>query len=156
MSKSLVTSIVIVAVFVVGAVLLIKNNPSTTMQNPTDSTGAVANALPEENTPATGEQTGTEAKAGDTVSVNYTGKLTDGTVFDSNVDPKFGHVEPLEFQLGAGMMIEGFDKGVLGMKVGEKKTINIPSAQAYGEAGRPPMIPPNSDLVFEVELLSIK
>ncbi len=152
MSKSLITSLLVVAVFVVAAVLLIKNNPKTAMQNPTDSTGAAANAMSEENNVPATDQTGAEAKAGDTVSVEYTGKLTDGTVFDSNV----GKNRPLEFQLGAGQMIEGFDKGILGMKVGEKKTLTIPSAQAYGEAGRPPVIPPNSDLVFEVELLSIK
>jgi len=69
-----------------------------------------------------------EAKKGDRVKVHYTGKLTDGSVFDSSRDR-----EPLEFELGAGMMIAGFDAAVTGMKVGESKTAEIPSAEAYGE-----------------------
>lgn len=69
-----------------------------------------------------------EAKKGDRVKVHYTGKLTDGSVFDSSRDR-----EPLEFELGAGMMIAGFDAAVTGMKVGESKTAEIPSNEAYGE-----------------------
>ena len=99
---------------------------------------------------------GEEAKAGDAVAMNYTGRLEDGTVFDSNIDPNFGHTDPLEFTLGAGQMIPGFEKEVLGMKVGEKKTFKIPPEEAYGAAGRPPVIPPNATLVFEVELLAIQ
>ncbi len=68
-----------------------------------------------------------QAKNGNTVQVNYTGKLADGTVFDSSVGR-----EPLEFTLGAGQMIPGFEKAVLGMKVGEKKTVTIPADEAYG------------------------
>lgn len=95
-------------------------------------------------------------KAGDIVSVNYTGKLEDGTVFDSNVDPKFSHVEPFDFQVGAGQVIPGWDNGLLGMKVGEKKTLVIAPEDAYGEAGAGGVIPPNATLTFEVELLAIK
>jgi len=95
------------------------------------------------------------AKAGDTVSMNYTGRLENGTVFDSNVDPKFNHVEPFVFILGAGQVISGWDKGIVGMKVGEKKTLTIPPADAYGANGQEP-IPPNSTLIFEVELVAIK
>lgn len=69
-----------------------------------------------------------QAKAGDVVRVHYTGKLTDGTQFDSSVGR-----EPLEFTVGAGQMIKGFDAGVQGMVVGEKKTIQIPPHEAYGE-----------------------
>lgn len=94
------------------------------------------------------------AKAGDTVSMNYTGRLTDGTVFDSNVDPKFQHVQPFVFTLGAGQVIAGWDKGIVGMKVGEKKTLTIPPAEGYGANGQGP-IPPNSTLIFDVELLKI-
>jgi FKBP-type peptidyl-prolyl cis-trans isomerase len=96
------------------------------------------------------------AKTGDTVSVNYTGKLENGTVFDSNVDPKFGHVQPFEFTLGAGQVIPGWDKGIVGMKVGEKKTLTIAPEDAYGASGVPGAIPPNSTLIFDVELLGIK
>jgi len=95
------------------------------------------------------------AKAGDLVTVNYTGKLVDGTVFDSNIDPKFNHVEPFEFTLGVGQVIPGWDKGIAGMKVGEKKTLEIPAEDAYGEAGAGGVIPPNATLIFDVEILKI-
>jgi len=94
------------------------------------------------------------AQAGDMVTVNYTGKLADGTVFDSNVDPKFKHVEPFQFTLGAGQVIPGWDKGIVGMKVGDKKTLVIPPEDAYGSKGIGP-IPPNATLTFEVEVTNI-
>lgn len=99
---------------------------------------------------------GEAAKAGDIVAMNYTGRLEDGTVFDSNVDPKFGHVEPFVFPLGAGRVIPGWDKGIVGMKIGEKKTLTIAPEDAYGSSGVPGVIPPNATLIFEVELLAIK
>lgn len=95
------------------------------------------------------------AKNGDTLVMNYTGKLVDGTVFDSNVDPKFHHVTPFEFTLGAGMVIKGWDEGLVGMKVGEKKTLTIPPEKGYGSQGVG-SIPPNSTLIFDVELVGIK
>ena len=95
------------------------------------------------------------AESGDMVAMNYTGRLSDGTVFDSNVDPKFGHVEPFVFPLGAGRVIPGWDKGIVGMKVGEKKTLTISPEDAYGATGVPGVIPPNATLIFEVELLAI-
>lgn len=95
------------------------------------------------------------AKAGDIVTVNYTGKLADGTVFDSNVDPKFNHVQPFKFVLGVGQVIPGWDKGVVGMKVGDKKTLVIAPEDAYGEAGAGGVIPPNATLTFEIEVLDI-
>jgi FKBP-type peptidyl-prolyl cis-trans isomerase FkpA len=96
--------------------------------------------------------TGPEAKAGDTVSVNYTGWLTDNTKFDSSLDRN----QPFEFVLGQGSVIEGWDKGVVGMKVGGKRKLTIPPEMAYGEQGAGGTIPPNATLIFEVELLSIK
>ncbi len=95
------------------------------------------------------------AKDGDTLIMNYTGRLTDGTVFDSNVDPKFRHVEPFEFVLGAGQVIQGWDEGLVGMKIGEKKTLNIPPEKAYGDRATG-SIPANSTLIFDVELVGIK
>lgn len=95
------------------------------------------------------------AKNGDTLVMNYTGRFTDGKVFDSNVDPKFGHVTPFEFKLGAGMVIKGWDEGLVGMKVGEKKVLTVPSEKGYGPndyAG----IPGGSTLIFDVELVGIK
>ncbi len=94
------------------------------------------------------------AKAEDIVSVNYTGRLEDGTVFDSNVDPSFGHVEPFVFPLGIGQVIPGWDEGIVGMKVGEKKTLVVPPEKGYGENAVGP-IPANSTLIFEVEVLAI-
>jgi FKBP-type peptidyl-prolyl cis-trans isomerase len=76
-------------------------------------------------------------------------------VFDSNVDPKFQHVEPFIFNLGAGQVIPGWDKGIVGMKVGEKKTLTIAPEDAYGANGVGGVIPPNATLIFDVELVSI-
>jgi FKBP-type peptidyl-prolyl cis-trans isomerase len=95
-------------------------------------------------------------KAGDVVSMNYTGTLADGTVFDSNTLPKFNHVEPFTFTLGAGQVIKGWDEGLLGMKVGEKRHLVLPPDKAYGASGYPPVIPPNATLTFDVELTAIK
>jgi len=94
--------------------------------------------------------------SGDTISVNYTGKLTDGTVFDSNVLPEKGHVTPFIFKIGEGRVIQGWEEGFMGMKVGEKRTLNIPPEKGYGAAGAPGAIPPNATLIFDVELLEIK
>ena len=94
--------------------------------------------------------TGEEAKNGDGVAVHYTGWLTDGTKFDSSLD----RGTPFVFTLGAGQVIRGWDAGVVGMKVGEKRKLTIPPELGYGSTGVGP-IPPNAALVFEVELLSI-
>lgn len=95
---------------------------------------------------------GDEATTGKTVSVHYTGTLTDGSKFDSSLD----RGRPFEFQLGAGRVIKGWDQGVMGMKVGGKRKLTIPSDLAYGARGFPPVIPPNSTLVFEIELLGVR
>ena len=95
---------------------------------------------------------GAEAAAGKFVSVHYTGWLTNGTKFDSSVD----RGQPYEFALGTGAVIRGWDEGVAGMKVGGKRKLTIPPDLAYGAGGRPPVIPPNSTLVFDVELLGVK
>ena len=95
--------------------------------------------------------TGPAPKTGDTVKVHYTGWLTDGSKFDSSVDRD----EPFEFVLGAGMVIQGWDRGVAAMRVGDKVKLTIPPELAYGEAGYPGAIPPKATLIFEVELLGI-
>jgi FKBP-type peptidyl-prolyl cis-trans isomerase len=97
------------------------------------------------------------AQNGDLVYVHYTGTLTDGTKFDSSLD----RGQPFGFVLGAGMVIKGWDEGVLGMKKGEKKKLEISPDKAYGPGGVPDgrggyIIPPNSALVFDVELIDIK
>jgi len=103
---------------------------------------------------------GRSAKEGDVVSVNYTGRFTNGTAFDSNVDPNFHHVEPFTFTLGAGNVIVGWDKGIVGMKVGEKRTLTIFPDEGYGSTDQRDragniVIPANSTLIFDVELLAI-
>lgn len=95
---------------------------------------------------------GPEVKDGDTVSVNYKGTLTDGKEFDNS----YKRGQPFEFKVGAGKVIKGWDLGLVGMKVGGKRKLTIPSALGYGERGAGTSIPPNSTLVFEVELLKIK
>jgi FKBP-type peptidyl-prolyl cis-trans isomerase FkpA len=95
--------------------------------------------------------TGATPKSGDTVTVHYTGWLTDGTKFDSSVDRN----DPFAFVLGAGQVIRGWDEGVAKLKVGDKAKLTIPPEMAYGREGYPGAIPPNATLIFEVELLSI-
>ena len=96
--------------------------------------------------------TGAQAAAGKTVSVHYTGKLTNGKVFDSSLT----RGTPIEFKLGAGRVIKGWDDGIALMKVGGKATLTIPPQLGYGERGSGGVIPPNATLIFEVELVSVK
>lgn len=94
---------------------------------------------------------GKEAKAGDRVTVHYVGTLTNGSKFDSSRDRNKGFT----FNLGQGQVIKGWDQGVAGMRVGGMRKLTIAPHLAYGDRGFPPVIPPNSTLVFEVELLQI-
>jgi peptidylprolyl isomerase len=98
------------------------------------------------------EGTGPAAKKGDTVEVHYTGRLKDGTKFDSSIGK-----QPLAFTLGAGDVIKGWDEGIAGMKVGGRRKLIIPPELGYGSRGTPDgKIPPNAVLTFDVELLKIQ
>jgi FKBP-type peptidyl-prolyl cis-trans isomerase FkpA len=105
-------------------------------------------AMPKIEDLVTGE--GPEATRGRSVEVHYTGWLLDGTRFDSSVGGR-----PFTFRLGAGELIEGWDRGVAGMKVGGRRKLTLPPDLGYGSRGAPPEIPPNATLVFEVELLGV-
>jgi len=124
--------------------------------SPADTSGSAAVTVLKTTDTLVG--TGATAAAGKTLTVHYTGWLYDekaagqkGTKFDSSVD----RGTPFTFVLGAGQVIAGWDQGFIGMKVGGKRTLLIPSALAYGTAGRLPTIPGNAALVFDVELLAV-
>jgi FKBP-type peptidyl-prolyl cis-trans isomerase len=97
--------------------------------------------------------TGAAAAAGDTVTVNYVGSLTNGTVFDASANHG---TTGFTFHLGAGEVIKGWDQGIVGMKVGGKRLLVIPPSLAYGDQAIGNVIPANSTLLFEVELLKVQ
>jgi FKBP-type peptidyl-prolyl cis-trans isomerase len=147
-----IASLALVAL-IVGGVVVLKGGANMSSGS-TPSPSPAASGSPD----ASGLQqtdevvgTGDEAVAGKTVSVNYTGTLTDGTKFDSSYDRN----QPFEFVLGSGQVIKGWDEGVAGMKVGGKRKLVIPPSLGYGAQAQG-SIPANSTLVFEVELLSVK
>lgn len=98
------------------------------------------------------EGTGASPKAGQIVTVHYTGTLTDGKKFDSSLDRN----QPFQFQIGVGQVIKGWDEGVMTMKIGGKRKLIIPPDLGYGARGAGGAIPPNATLIFEVELLDVK
>lgn len=102
----------------------------------------------------TKEGEGKKIMAGETVTVNYTGRLLDGMVFDSNTDTTFHHMKPFVFEVGQRSVIRGWDKGVQLLKKGSAATLFIPSASAYGPAGSG-HIPANSVLIFDIEILDV-
>ena len=155
---------VLIVLVVIAGLVYITINKSKESSSPTDQIGQVENTNMQNSQNIEGvkitvlkEGTGAVAKTGDTVNMNYTGMLVDGTVFDSNIDPKFNHVEPFTFTIGAGQVIKGWDVGVAGMKVGEQRRLEIQPDFAYGTSGAGGgLIPPNAVLTFDVELLGIK
>ncbi|KKU91185.1 MAG: Peptidyl-prolyl cis-trans isomerase [Candidatus Jorgensenbacteria bacterium GW2011_GWA1_48_11] len=134
-----VYSAILIVVLVVGY-LLFSNKSIQTMPSGLQITDEVVG-------------TGDTAQNGQIVTVNYTGTLANGTKFDSSFD----HGQPFSFPLGAGQVIKGWDEGILGMKVGGKRKLVIPPELAYGSQNvGNGLIPPNSTLIFEVELLGVQ
>ncbi len=150
---------IIVAVIVLGAVLgygMIVALPGTQKEvlNMTDTNEQTSQPTPkseglEIEDISVGE--GREVKSGDTVVMHYSGTLTDGTKFDSSYD----RGQPFQTQIGVGQVIKGWDEGVPGMKIGGKRRLTIPPELGYGSADMG-TIPPDSTLIFEVELVDIK
>lgn len=124
--------------------------PQTSQSAPNSNSGTAA--ITELKIETIKPGTGAAVKTGDTVSVQYTGTLTDGTKFDSSLDP--GR-QPFTFTVGQGQVIKGWDQGLIGMKVGEERKLTIPSSLGYGPASVG-SIPPNSTLIFDIQLVSIK
>lgn len=122
-----------------------QNQQTPTGQNPTsyDIQGMKVEILQ--------QGSGAAAKSGNTVTVNYVGTLQDGTKFDSSID----RGQPFQFALGQNSVIQGWELGVVGMKVGEKRKLTIPPELAYGSQGAGGVIPPNATLTFEIDLLGI-
>ena len=140
-----------------------QSQTSTTDQSqtlPTSAQAPTTTTMPTESAPLTQLQmkdevvgTGDPAAAGDTVTVNYVGALTNGTVFDASANHG---TTGFTFTLGAGQVIKGWDQGIVGMKVGGKRILAIPAALAYGSQAVGNAIPANSDLIFQVELLKVQ
>ncbi len=153
MNKTIISIILTIAVIVIGWMLISNNKTSTSKTGLNEIQQKVfENILAggKLKVVTTQEGSGPESKIGDRVGMNYVGKLENGTVFDSNTDSN----APYMFTLGEGRVIQGWDIGVLGMKKGEKRTLTIASELAYGSA-QYGVIPPNSTLIFDVELVSI-
>jgi FKBP-type peptidyl-prolyl cis-trans isomerase len=156
-NKSIIVSVIVVVCFIGVIIYAVKHKKAEVIE---DNTGAVASQVAPVDTQVqpvadTSKNMEQISKNGDTLVMNYTGRFTDGKVFDSNVDPKFGHVQPFEFTLGAGQVIAGWDEGLVGMKVGEKKTLTVTPDKGYGPKDYHG-IPGNSTLIFDVELVGIK
>jgi len=165
MNKTVVISIIILIILIGGIYLIAQKNSgpaalsvSDAAQSSTQNTAQSTQDVNSANFDMQGmkveilkEGTGEGAKVGDNIVVNYVGTLTDGTKFDSSIDRN----QPFPYTLGQNMVIKGWEMGLLGMKVGEKRKLTIPYELAYGESGRPPVIPPKATLIFEIDMLSI-
>lgn len=99
---------------------------------------------------------GVEIRKRQSVTLNYSSRLLDGTLFDSNTDPKFGHLAPLKVHAGMGEVVAGFDEGLRQLKMGSKATLFIPSQLGYGAKPGDPTIPANAILIFDVEILDVR
>jgi len=157
MSKNKIITASLIVIFVLAFYFLTKKPSSmeNKVSNSTQTSKTMTTLPPSKVTELKIEDikvgTGSAVKSGDIVSMNYLGTLEDGSKFDSSYDRN----QPFETQIGVGQVIEGWDKGVVGMQVGGKRKLTIPYQMAYGENGYGP-IPAKATLIFEVELMAIK
>ena len=149
MNKTILIAVIAVALIIVifGVYLIISNQSGIPGINQSGTSFDVEGTKVE----ILKQGTGVAIKAGDNITVNYVGTLADGKKFDSSIDRN----SPFTFIVGKGNVIKGFDAGLLGAKIGEKRKITIPPESAYGSTGIPNVIPPNSTLIYEVEILGI-
>lgn len=154
MKQNIIIGILVVAIILVFGYILqdVMGNPIGTKTDEIVQTNTQAMPQEEVKIEELVEGTGDAVKPGDTVVMHYNGTLEDGTKFDSSYD----RGQPFTTQIGVGQVIQGWDQGVPGMKVGGKRKLTIPASLGYGENGAPPAIPPNATLIFEVELLEIQ
>jgi len=151
MQKNVLVFLIIIILIIVAGLtyyFMPKNNPAVLNQNQQAASSFEIQGMKVE---ILKQGSGNASKAGDKVSVDYVGTLQDGTKFDSSID----RGTPFEFALGENRVIQGWELGVLGMKVGEERMLTIPPELAYGAEGRPPVIPANATLIFKVDLLGI-
>lgn len=153
-TKNIIIGIAVIVIIGLAVYFVPKSPLASFMNKDKAGAGENASAAPAP-TQVQGQEvtigTGAEAKPGTTVTVDYIGKLTDGTVFDSSVERK----QPLVFTLGAPGIIPGFQVGVNGMKVGGERLLSIPPSLGYGDQ-QVGAIPPNSTLIFDVKLLKVE
>ncbi len=158
---TIVLSIILVAFIILNLFAIIQGNLGQSDSNIDENLTDIETELEEEMVGIEAEEfkietleegSGELSKEGDILVVHYTGRLLDGTIFDSSVERD----DPFEFTLGAGMVIQGWEEGMKDMKEGEKRILTIPSSMGYGEFGSPPNIPGGAGLEFEVELIEIK
>lgn len=152
MSKTTTIGLIATVLLFVGLYFIFDYRSESADKNPNPNGSAVGEKAnkPELKIEVLQEGDGEGAKTGDTVSVHYVGTLVSGQRFDSSRN----RGQPFSFQLGAGQVIPGWDQGLQGMKVGEKRRLTIPPELAYGEQGAGNIIGPNATLIFEVEMLS--
>jgi FKBP-type peptidyl-prolyl cis-trans isomerase len=154
--KNLIILILVLAIIIIGGYFFWQNSNK-------DSAAALSQSQQQNQQPSDNynikemkveiltQGTGEGAKAGDLVTVNYVGTLEDGTKFDSSID----RGQPFAFTLGQNSVIQGWEQGLLGMKVGEKRKLTIPPELGYGNQGAGGVIPPNATLIFEIDMISI-
>ena len=151
--KTLIISLVIILIVIIGGIYYFAQPKADTKPKVQTQTQKISTSFGIQGMQVDilKDGTGDGAKVGDNIVVNYVGTLTDGTKFDSSIDRNM----PFSYTLGQYKVIKGWELGLLGMKIGEKRRLTIPPTLAYGPNGNPPAIPPNATLIFEIDMISI-